>query len=234
MPEICLNTGPGKAAAEDLPLTEYLTEQEQIELLKSWIKQYSLVVLAGIAIAVAGISGWRYWQDREFRMMSHASEMYDVMLTKRAQNDTAGLTDQAQRLYKDYLNTPYGQIAGLTLARNAVAQNHLSEAESYLDKTLHKSNIAAIRQIARLRLARVLIAEQKPQDAINVLAKVNDTSFNGLTDEVRGDAYLAMNNIAQARQSYQSALQELPNAEVTRPLLRMKYDNLATVDQPAS
>lgn len=215
-------------------MTDYLTEQEQIELLKGWIKQYSLVVLAGIAIAVAGISGWRYWQDREFRMMSHASVMYDVMLTKRVQNDSQGAAEQAQKLYKDYLNTPYGQIAGLTLARNAVAQNHLSDAETYLDKTLHNSNVSAIREIARLRLARVLIAEQKPEDAIKVLSKVNDKSFNGLIDEVRGDAYLAMKNTTEARQSYQLALQELPNAEVTRPLLRMKYDNLATVDQPAS
>lgn len=215
-------------------MTEYLTEQEQIELLKSWIKQYSLVVLAGIAIAVAGISGWRYWQDRQFRIMSHASAIYDEMLAKRAQNDSQGLIVQAQKLYKDYLKTPYGQIAGLTLARNAVAENHLSEAESYLDKTLHKSDIPSIRQIARLRLARVLIAEQKPTDAINVLAKVNDKSFDGLTNEIRGDAYLAVKDTVRARQSYQLALEELPNAEVIRPLLRMKYDNLATVDQPAS
>ncbi len=46
-------------------MTEYLTEQEQVELLKNWIKQYSLVILAGVLIAAIGISGWRYWQQRQ-------------------------------------------------------------------------------------------------------------------------------------------------------------------------
>jgi predicted negative regulator of RcsB-dependent stress response len=79
----------------------------------------------------------------------------------------------------------------------------------------------------------VLLAEQKPQDAIKMLQTTEDDNFNGLTDEIRGDAYLAMKNIALARQSYQQALSELPNAESIRPLLQMKYDNL-TINQSAS
>ena len=61
---------------------------------------------------------------------------------------------------------------------------------------------------------------------INELKTVEDKNFNGLIDEVRGDAYLAMNDKDKARQAYQQALEDLPNAEVIRPLLRMKYDNL--------
>lgn len=223
-----------KRSEEEFPLTEYLTEQEQIELLKNWIKQYSLVILAGVALAMAGITGWRYWQDYEFRKMAHASALYDEMLTKRAQNDLQGSLVQAQTLYKDYINTPYGQIAGLDLAKDAVANDKMADAEKFLNTSLHESSVPAIRQISRLRLARVLIADQKPEEALKILSKVNDKTFNGLTDEVRGDAYVAMKDNAKARQAYQLALSELPNAEVVRPLLRMKYDNLATLDQSSS
>ena len=59
--------------------------------------------------------------------------------------------------------------------------------------------------------------------------KTDESSFLGLIDEVRGDAYLVMKNTDAAQQAYRQALQELPNAEIVRPLLQMKYDNLSSV-----
>jgi predicted negative regulator of RcsB-dependent stress response len=216
-------------------LTEYLTEQEQIELLKAWIKQYSLVILAGVLIAVITISGWRYWQQRQNKILSHASAVYDEMLTMRAQNDGTVTLIQAQKLFNHYPQTTYGKIAAFMLARDAILKKNYPEAEKQFNWVIDNSKINSIRQIARIRLARVFIAEKKPKDAVNELQTVEDKSFDGLTDEVRGDAYLAMNNTEMARQSYQHALAELPNADVIRPLLRMKYDNLAiTTIQSAS
>lgn len=78
-------------------MTEYLTEQEQIELLKSWIKQYSLVIILGVAIASAIIFGWRYYQQRHNKTLDHASVIYDQMLTMRAQNDNDKALAQANR-----------------------------------------------------------------------------------------------------------------------------------------
>jgi len=207
-------------------LTEYLTEQEQIELLKNWIKQYSLVILAGVAIAIIAITGWRYWQQRQIKTLTHASAVYDEMLTMRSQNDASATLVQAKKLFLHYPKTVYGQMAALMLARDAVTKKDYPEAEKQLHWVIDHTHIAALNQIARLRLARVLIAEEKSQEAIDLLKKVKDKTFNGLINEVRGDAYLRMKNISQARESYHQALTELPNAEIVRPLLQMKYDNL--------
>jgi predicted negative regulator of RcsB-dependent stress response len=208
-------------------LTEYLTEQEQIDLLKSWVKQYSLVILAGVLIAVVAITGWRYWQQRQNKILVHASAVYDEMLTMRAQNDSTTTLVQAQKLFSHYPHTAYGQMAAFMLARDAIIKKDYPEAEKRFNWVIDNSKISSVRQIARIRLARVFIAEQKPQAAIKELQTVEDKSFDGMTDEARGDAYLALNNTTMARQSYQQALAELPNADVVRPLLRMKYDNLA-------
>jgi predicted negative regulator of RcsB-dependent stress response len=216
---------------EDSHLTEYLTEQEQIELLKSWIKQYSLVIIAGVVMAGIAIFGWRTWQDRQIRILSHASAVYDEMLTARAQNNATATHVQAQKLFDHYANTTYGPFAALMLARDAIAAQHYSEAETHLQWAFKHGDSAAIRQIARLRLARLYIAEQKPSDSLALLDDTDDASFNGLSYEVKGDAYLAMNNKPAAREAYKQALESLPNAEVIRPLLQMKYDNLATTDQ---
>lgn len=212
-------------------MTEYLTEQEQIELLKNWIKQYSLVILAGVVIAIIGITGWRYWQERQNKILTHASAIYDEMLTMRAQNESATTLVQAKKLYTHYPKTTYGQMAAFMLARTAIQNKDYSEAAKQLNWILDNSNIPSIRQIARLRIARVMLAEKRPEDCIDILQKVEDKSFDGLSDEVRGDAYLSMNNIEMARQYYKQAISELPNAEVIRPLLQMKYDNLTTANQ---
>ena len=145
------------------PLTEYMTEQEQIEILKTWVKQYSLVILAGVVIAVTAITGWRYWQQRQHKTLGHASAVYDEMLTMRAQNDSSATLVQAKKLLAHYPQTTYGQMSAFMLARAAVIKKDYPEAEKQLNWVLEHTKISSIRQIARVRLARLMIAEQKPQ-----------------------------------------------------------------------
>ncbi len=209
-------------------MTDYLTEQEQIEILKNWIKQYSLVILAGVLIAVAAITGWRYWQQRQTKIIHHASAVYDEMLTKRAQNEPAATLVQAQKLFDHYSQTTYGQMAAFMLARDAITQKNYADGEKYLKWVLKKSSTASIREIARIRLARIYIAMNQSEQALTTLEKVEDKTFNGLIEEVKGDAYVSMHNTTLARRAYKQALDDLPNAETVRPLLQMKYDNLAT------
>lgn len=207
-------------------MTEYLTEQEQIEILKNWIKQYAVVIIAGVVLSILAITGWRYWQEHQIKTLNRASALYDKMLMNRAQGDVAAMTANANKLHDTYPKTPYGQMASFMLAQTAVVKKDYKDAEKNLNWVLDNSKNAAFKQIARLRLARVMIAENKEEDAIKTLSKVEDKSFNGLIYEVKGDAYLAMKNINSAREAYKQALVELPNAETIRPLLQMKYDNL--------
>lgn len=209
-------------------MTEYMTEQEQIELLKNWIKQYGLVILTGVALAILAMTGWRYWQQRELRINSHASAVYDEMLTMRAQNNLQATEIQAEKLFTHYPKTTYSQFAALTLARDAVLNHNYPVAETNLQWVIDNSSTKAFRQIARDRLARLWLEQGQAQRAVDLLGTVDDTHFNGLTFEVKGDAYLALNQPDQARAAYEAALNALPNAEVLRPLLQMKIDNLAT------
>ncbi|MHB1948275.1 MAG: YfgM family protein [Gammaproteobacteria bacterium] len=209
-------------------MTEYMTEQEQIQQIKNWAKQYGPTIIAGILLALVITSGWRYWQSYRDKVLTHASSVYDEMLTLRAQGNTAGTIVQAKKLLRNYNNTPYAQLAAFMLARDAILKKNYSEAHTQLQWVLKHSKDPAMREISRLRIARLLIAENKAQEALDLLKKVDDKTFIGLIDETRGDAYLSMNDPTSARTAYSQALNELPNAEVTRPILQMKYDNLAT------
>lgn len=206
---------------------EYLTEQEQIQQLKNWVKQYGLTILAGVLIALFITSGWHYWQNYKNKILSHASVVYDEMLTLRAQNNMENASVQAKKLLDHYSNTPYAQFAAFMLANAAILKKDYPEASRQLNWVIRHSNEIPMQEIARIRLARLLIATQKPSEALDLLSKVKDKNFIGLVDEIRGDAWVAQNNVNSARKAYQLALSEIPNAEITRPILQMKYDNLA-------
>lgn len=209
-------------------MTDYLTEQEQIELLKNWIKQYSLVILMGVVIAAVSITGWRYYQQRQSKTLNHASAVYDEMLTMRAQNNRDATLVQANKLTNHYPKTTYGQMGAFMLARDAVLKSDYAAAQKQLNWVIDHSSVKSMRQIARIRLARVLIANHQADQALAKLDKVDDKTFIGMINEVRGDAYLSLKQTDKARNAYSQALSQIPNAEVVRPLLQMKYDNLAT------
>ena len=214
--------------SEGSTLTEYLTEQEQIQQLKNWIKQYGLTILLGIFIALLLSSGWRFWQHRHDKILRHASAVYDEMIAMRAQNNAKGTVTQATKLLTHYPKTPYADMAAFMLARDHAMNHKYQEAITQLNWVIDHSKESAVRDIARVRIARLLITEKKPDEALALLNKVTTKSFSGLANEVRGDAYLARQDVVAARKAYQLALEELPNAEVSRPILEMKYDNLAT------
>lgn len=204
-----------------------LTEQEQIQQLKTWLKRYGPTVLIGIVIALVISFSWRAWQQHRNKVLLHASSVYDEMLTARAENNPNEAILQAKKLLNHYSNTPYADIAAFILARDAIVKKNYSEAISQLTWVMNHAKNHSIRQIARLREARVLISQKNPQEAINLLKKINDKTFMGLIDEIRGDAYLAMNDKISARQSYEKAVKELPNSEIIRPILQMKFENLS-------
>ena len=214
-------------------MTELLTEQEQIEQLKSWIKQYGFTVLAGIVIALISVSLWHVWQNYQTKKLTHASSVFDEMLTARAQNDTASLENaraQADKLLRHYAHTPYAQFAALMLARDAIAQQKYPIAVTQLNWVLDHGKDKALKQIAQLRLARIFITENKARAALTLLTKPFDTNFTSLLEEVKGDALLQLKDDAGARTAYQNALMALPKDETAeKPVLQMKLDNLATL-----
>lgn len=209
-------------------MTEFMTEEEQIQQLKTWLKQYGPTIIAGMLLALVIVSGWHYWERYQTNKLVSASMIYDEMLTLKAQNNAGGTVLQAQKLIKQYPNTPYAGLAAMALARDAIANKNLDEAVKQLNWTVNHGSNGSFREIARARIARILLAQQKPDDALKLLDKSNDENFAGMVNEIRGDAFMMKNDMAKAKEAYQLALRELPAEEGSqRPLLQMKLDNLA-------
>ena len=112
------------------------------------------------------------------------------------------------------------------MARQAVNDNQLAQAQTYLQWVIDKAESPSLREVARLRLSRVLAAQQQYAAALQVLTVTDDEAYQGLAQETRGDIFKAQGNLAQAKQAYQQALDALPKEATGRMLLTMKWQNV--------
>ena len=212
-------------------MSEYLTDEEQIALIKRWLKNYGPAILLGLLLAIGSTLGWQYWQNYKSNQSNQASMLYYSLFQKTSSKETdALLTDQQiqtiAELETNYTHTPYAGLAGLILAKNNVVQNKLPDAAKNLAWVVAHGSTKPIQQIARIELARILIAENQAQNALETLSTVTDASYEGLIAEIKGDAEVALKNPQAARKNYELAKALLPPSSADHQWLDMKLSNL--------
>jgi predicted negative regulator of RcsB-dependent stress response len=205
------------------------SEAEQVELLKKWWQEYGTAIIVGIVIAIVVGFGWRHWQQRREQQLEHASMRYEQLLTNIVNGNSAAAETQANRLMYRYRHTPYAELAALQLARQEIYEGKPALAEQNLGWIMRRGDTPALRQVARLRDARLMLSQNRIDEAWALLQKIDDKAFMPAIDEVRGDVLLAQGKKAAARQAYADAINSkiLPGLAVMQPLLEMKLDDLA-------
>ena len=156
-------------------------------------------------------------------------------MTSALQHDDRAQARQiADGLIKDFPNSPYADQAKMTLARLAVDDGQDANAIPPLTQVMENSKDTELRHIARLRLARVLIDQGKPDDAIKTLSD-EPGAFAARYHEVRGDAYYAKKDLQRASTEYKAALGESGlQGGVDSALLTLKIADLGLPAAPAA
>lgn len=227
-------------------MSDHLTEEEQIENLKRLWKEYGTSIIASVVVATAGYLGWNYWQETEQRKAETASEYFEQMLTANmadrstAEGEAAAATldHLAEQIRQTDSGSFYAVQSAFLTARQAVEAGELEKAASELEQILANTDDPSLRQIARLRLARVL-AEQGQYDA--ALAQLGDqpvAGFESQQAEVQGDVLRAKGDKAAAVTAYEKALEKFSGEDQQRRiLLEMKLDNikpLSALEEPSA
>jgi len=205
----------------------YMTEEEQIDLIRKFWRDYGNLVLSAILAAALAIASLHWWEQRTYHITEQASVLYEQMLSSVANDDATSVTAFAQELQKTYPKTPYAKMAAFALARLAVIENKFSLAQGKLEWVVEHAKSKPLRQVARIRLARVLNSEKKQAEALKVLQPVYDKAFVSAISEARGDIYLASGQSSKARDAYAMALEQLSEEAPARPVLQMKFHDLA-------
>lgn len=209
-------------------MAAYTTEQEQLQLIRDWFKKYGVSILLGIIIAAIFSIGWRYWQQNRIQKLNQAAALYEQLLVAQMTHQDAPALDAANNLIKNYPHTAYASFAGLFLSEQNVTQNDLAKAEQQLQNVINHSSDKTLQQLAKIRLARLWVAENKPKAALDLLNTIKAGDIYATAAAIiSGDAYAALQQPQQAKNNYQIALNNLPASAPLRPIVQMKLDNLS-------
>ncbi|MBC7939643.1 MAG: tetratricopeptide repeat protein [Chitinophagaceae bacterium] len=182
-----------------------LQEQEQLDTLKSFWKQYGNLVtwvLIAVLAAFAGWNGWQWWQrDQAFK----AAALFDE-LDRAAQGGDA---DKAGRVFADlkdrYPRTAFAEQGGLLAAKTQFEKGQADNARLSLGWVADHALQDELRTVARLRLADLQAQSQKYDDALVTLDAAKADGFEGLVADRRGDVLLLQGKAEAARAAYQAA-----------------------------
>ncbi|HIO93720.1 MAG TPA: tetratricopeptide repeat protein [Leucothrix mucor] len=199
-------------------MTDLKTDEEKAEELKKWWRDNGTSVLAGVALAVAGTFGWQQWQAHKVTQSETASD-----LLAKINNGTADRASAIAQLETDFSSTPYAAFASLEKAKDA-ASNKDNKGSIEALRTASNSSQTNVARIAKLRLIRTLIADEKLAEADTLLSEKLPSAYTSLHEELKGDLYLAKKEIDKARQSYDRAILSAGRESVE--YLKMKRNNL--------
>lgn len=203
-------------------MTEQFSDKEQVEMLKKWWREYGIVIMVAIVLGLAIGFGWRYWHRHKEEKAVEASMIYQQVQNAAARKQFKMAQSLAARLMEHYRSTPYAAMGALLWARDAVLQNNLKIALDKLNWVIKHGKLDSLKQIARLRAARVLLAEKRYQPALNSLKTVDDPVYEPLIESVKGDIYRALGKDKLAKQSYQAAKSGFEASGIINPFLNMK------------
>ena len=204
----------------------YKTEEEQVEALKKWWEENGKSIMAGIAIGLVAIFGWRGYNQHQDIKAQEASTLYEQMIGSARSDDQENSRLYADRILAEHGASTYAVFARLMLAKLAVEDEQLDQAESHLRWVLDNNAQAEIEHVARLRLARVYIAGDKLDQAEQLLKTNSTGEFVARYDELRGDLLVKQGNTDAAREAYQKALLNSVATEDAQSILQMKLDDL--------
>jgi predicted negative regulator of RcsB-dependent stress response len=219
---------------------QYRTEEEQVEALRRWWDENGKSTIAAIVIALSVGFGWQAWKANDQRQQENASDIYQAMLQAMGSGDasaeqaSAGI-GLAQQLKADYGGSTYAQFAALHLARIAVDNKDLPEAEAQLRWVLGKADRGSdVALVAQMRLARVVASSGDTDQALAILQEVDEGPYQASYAVARGDILLALGRDDDARVAYNQArvLAGSGQGQINMPALEQKLQSLNPV--PAS
>ena len=207
-------------------MEEYLSEKEKWERVKAQVRESAPTVLLAIAVVAVAIAGWRWWQGHLDEQRIEAGGKYTQMLRALGQGNRTEAMVLLGELEREYPTSPYADQARLLAARVRVDDGDLDRAANELTAVAQHSTDKDLALVARLRLARVQIAQRKPDDALATLGTVEPGAFAAAYHEVRGDAYYAKGDKTAALGEYRSA--QAAKAGADARLLDLKIADLGS------
>jgi len=205
----------------------YASDEEKGEEIKQWWKDNGRSVILGCVFGAAIIFSGRYWFSYQDEQALTASQSYQELVSLLAQDNMPLAETISQKLLADFSSTPYAIFSAFEMAAYAVKSGDSSSAPFFLNWIMEHAGLAAHKELARLRLAKVLVGDAQYEEALSLILDSDSQAYSSLFTELKGDILVAQGNISEARAAYESTRVNLIEGEPRKQLLQIKLNDIA-------
>jgi len=183
-----------------------LEEQEQVDELKAWWNQYGSLVTAAIVAVCVAFAAWQGWRWYERSQAAQAGALFEALAHAGQAGDAKALRDAGGALLENYPRTMYASMGALVAARFYFDRNDAKSAKAQLQWVMEHGRTDDFRDLARLRLANVLLDEKAYDEALKLLDEKHGAAYDAQYAAAKGDVLVAKNQGAEAKAAYKIAL----------------------------
>lgn len=208
-------------------MAESYNEDDDLQRFRDWWNQNALGLVLGVAAGLGAILAWQGWNTYVDNRAREAAGHYVQLRTMLGESEPGEpAAAMVKTLREEYAATPYAALGSLLIAERLVAGERYEEARGHLQWAATYADQVGLRHLARVRAARLLWAQNKSDEALELLGRDHPESFASLYGELAGDIHTGAGDLESARAAYRDALAHLPADADAAPLQR-KLNNVA-------
>lgn len=207
---------------------EEYDDYEQEQLVKQWLKDNMLTIVLGIALGIGGLWGYGYWQNNKAQQQQAGAvefQQINKVIDLGELSEAQSMLDSYQQQYGVNLFAIRGRMQ---LADQMLKNQQPEQAQAQYQQIIAGADDVTLQELARLRLARLLLADGKVEPAQQQLDLIKSTAYQSMVDEIRGDIYVNEGQADKAKDAYRLALND-GEGYSGRQIVEMKLADVSTI-----
>ena len=136
----------------------FLSQEEQDERAKKWLKDNGLAITLGIALGFGGIIGYNHYKDSVVQNAEQASNLFSTTVEYINDSKIADISAQVSKLKEEHADTPYASKAVLIKATQ-LADTDLDAAYAELQWVIDNAPEKGLEHTARIRQAKIKMSQ---------------------------------------------------------------------------
>jgi predicted negative regulator of RcsB-dependent stress response len=189
-----------------------LEEQEQIDEIKAWWKQYGNLLINAVTAVCLVVIAWQGWNWYQRSQSGQAAMAYNALQTAVRDKDSQQIKAASGELLEKFSRTSYASLGALSAAKAMVEAGDEKTAKLQLTWIVENGK-DEVRDLGRLRLASLLLDEKAYDEALKQLDGAVSPGFEARFADARGDVFSQQGKKTEALAAYQDALNRLDAAK---------------------
>lgn len=210
----------------------YETEEQQVEAIKKWWKANGNTLIISAVVGLAGLWGWRYYNESVSSTQEAHSQAYADMQQQLKGKEGEEELATIRAFAAENSDNNYGTLASLLLAKEAVAQKNYELAKTQLLQLQTENSYEPLNAVINIRLARVQAELGEYDAALTTISSITAKQFLAKAYQIKGSVYLKQGETEKARSAFQDAI-NVSQGRVD-PMLQLQFDDLAVPEAEAA